>query len=283
MYLLGKTIQNSYKKNNYKIKIKYGVANPAKPIGSTIKGKISSKTFYNYTTRVVNFIHKRNIAPNYVNIPPLGQMQYQSTIHSFIKILSRLKDNKLPSSISLNYKKNSSINNKFPKYVRPNRLSSKELSDKYLNESLESYLKTTKNCRINDDSIKSLAKDITKNSNTTLQKAKAIFKWVRDNITYVFYRNTKSGAINTLSKKAGNCVDQSHLLIALSRALEIPARYVHGKCVFTSGRTIGHVWAQILVKNVWTVADPISKKNKFGIVNNWDSYKLHGKYNELTF
>ncbi|MCL2116658.1 MAG: transglutaminase domain-containing protein [Methanobrevibacter sp.] len=282
MFLLSKTIQNKYKKTNSDVTIKYDVNNPTKPSGAAVKGTISSKNYYNYTARVVSFINKNNIAPNFVRTS-LGVMQYQATIHSFVKILGGMKDNKLPSSISLNIKKTSSINNHLPKYIRPDNPSSKALNDLYVNGSLEEYLKATKNCQVEDELIQSLASEITKNSKSKLQKATAIFNWVRNNVVYQYYYNTKHGAKNTYNKRVGNCVDQSHLVIALSRASGIPARYVHGRCKFLTGKTIGHVWAQILVNNMWTVADPTSSKNSFGVINSWTTYTIHGKFDKIDF
>ncbi|MDR2966468.1 MAG: hypothetical protein LBU74_00770 [Methanobacteriaceae archaeon] len=282
MYLLAKTIQYKYKKSSSQVTIKYDVNNPAKPAGTNIKGKISLKNYYDYTNRVVSFINKYNIAPNFVSVS-LGKMQYQTTIHSFIKILGGMKNNKLANTITLNIKKTSSVNKYLPKYLRPDTVSSKALNDLYVNGSLEDYLKATKNCQVDDSLIQSLAIEITKNSSTNLQKATAIFNWVRNNIDYVFYYNTRSGAKDTLSKKSGNCVDQSHLLIALSRASGIAARYVHGECKFISGSTYGHVWAQLLVNDVWTVADPTSSRNTLGVINSWTSYTIHGKYDEIRF
>ena len=282
MFLLAKTIQNVHKKSNSMVTIKYDVSSPIKPTGTNIKGKISSEDCLDYTTRVVKFINKNNFAPNFVNVP-LGRMQYQAAIHSFIKILGETKNDKMPSTISLNFKTSSSINKHMPRYLRPDSVSSKALNDLYVNGSLEEYLNASKNCQVNDSDIQSLAAEITKKSKTNLQKATAIFNWVKSKITYVFYYNTRHGAKNTISKGSGNCVDQSHLIIALSRAAGIPARYVHGRCTFLSGKTYGHVWAQILVKNVWTVADPSNTRNSFGTINSWTSYKIHGKYDSIKF
>lgn len=282
MYLLAKTIQYKYKKSSSQVTIKYDVNNPTKPTGTSIKGKISSKNYYDYTTRVANYITKHSTAPNFVSVT-LGKMQYQATISSFIKILNGIKNDKVPSSISLNLVKTNKINKNLPKYIRPDSVSSKALNDRYVNGSLDKYLRATKNCQVNDASIVSLAASITKNSQTNLEKARAIFNWVRGKIDYVFYYNTKNGAKTTLAKKSGNCVDQTHLLIALSRASGIPARYVNGECRFISGSTYGHVWAQILVDDTWTIADTTSTKNSLGVINNWDSYKIYGKYDEIKF
>ena len=149
---------------------------------------------------------------------------------------------------------------------------------------LEKYLQATKNCQVNDPRIIALAKSITKDATTTYDKAEAIFNWVRDNLSYSFYYNTKYGAVNTLLKKEGNCVDHSHLLIALARAAGIPAKYEHGTCTFTSG-TYGHVWAQLWVDGKWYNADAISYRNTFGVINNWNTNTVvkKGTYIELPF
>jgi hypothetical protein len=119
---------------------------------------------------------------------------------------------------------------------------------------------------------------------TTLEKATNIFNWVRDKLDYSFYYNTKRGAIGTLKDGRGNCVDLSHIMVALSRAAGIPARYVHGKCTFKSGKT-GHVWAQLYVNGKWISADASNNINDFGVIRNWNTnnYILKGIYASLPF
>jgi len=110
---------------------------------------------------------------------------------------------------------------------------------------LQKYLQKTVNCQIDDYRIKALSLSLTDGVSSTYDKGVKIFNWVRDNIGYSFYRNTRKGAVGTLNSRTGNCVDQSHILIALSRAAGIPAKYMYGACTFTRGNTYGHVWAQI--------------------------------------
>ena len=114
-------------------------------------------------------------------------------------------------------------------------------------------------------------------------KANAIFKYVRDTISYSFYYDTKYGATGTLSAKKGNCVDHSHLLVAMFRTAGLAARYVHGKCTFSSGSTYGHVWAQVLIGDTWVCADATSSKNSLGKISNWNtkSFTLKGRYASL--
>ena len=148
------------------------------------------------------------------------------------------------------------------------------------------YLQATKNCQSTNAQIISLSKSIIANAGatTTYAKAAAIFNWVRNNIGYSFYYNTKYGAVGTLNTKTGNCVDTTHLLIALERAAGIPARYVHGYCKFSTA-WYGHVWAQVYVNGKWYTADAISYRNTFGVINNWNTAtaKIYGTYATLSF
>ena len=129
------------------------------------------------------------------------------------------------------------------------------------------------------------AKELVKNKKTDLEKATAIFNFVRDKISYSYYDNSLRGASTTLSRKSGNCCDQTNLLVAMCRTVGIPVRYVHGlRCKFSDGY-YGHVWAQILIDNWWFVADPINARNSLGFINNWNykSFELVSISYLLTF
>lgn len=155
-----------------------------------------------------------------------------------------------------------------------------------INEALRKYLSSTKNCQVKNKNIQDLAKTLTSKLKTDYEKGKKLFNWVRDNIHYKKYRNTLRGAVKTLKAKKGNCVDQSHLLIALSRASGIPARYVKGdNCKFTSGYVSGHIWTQMYINKKWVVADTTSKRNTLGKIRNWNTknYKLYGQFSSISF
>ena len=81
--------------------------------------------------------------------------------------------------------------------------------------------------------------------------------------------SSKKYASGTLSQGQGNCSDQANLLVALCRAVKIPVRYVHGAGCRFSSRTVGHVWTQILVDDIWYAADPTSRSNSLGYITNW--------------
>ena len=141
--------------------------------------------------------------------------------------------------------------------------------------------KTTSN--VNSSSVALLAKSLTTGSKSNYDKANKIFNWVRDNINYSFYYNTKYGATNTLKYRKGNCVDHSHLIVALAKSAGLTTRYVHGTAKFTSGNTYGHVWTQILVNGKWYNADATSSKNSLGVIKSWTSAVIKGYYNTLPF
>jgi len=141
------------------------------------------------------------------------------------------------------------------------------------------YAKITK-------SIRNLSKKLTSKYSTKLEKATAIFNYVRDNLGYSYYANSKKGASKTLKTKRGNCCDHSNLIVALCRASKIPARYAHAKgCKFGSGLTTGHVWAQIYVNGRWYSADGTSYRNSLGHISNWNtkSYKKLRIYRIIPF
>ncbi|MCC7562051.1 MAG: transglutaminase-like domain-containing protein [Methanobrevibacter arboriphilus] len=297
LYLISVTTYYKHDGKNSQVTVKYGISNPSKPTGVTIKGKLVKSQYYTYSKNLIKFMKKYNKAPNYLSTK-LGKMQYQTVIYQFSKLLnwSNSHNSKFPKYLSLNIGKKNSINKYIPKYSRassssPTTDSSKEkvpssiLNSKYNGESLTKYLNPSKNCQSTNAKIQSLATSITKGYTTQLSKAKAIFNWVRDKVSYSFYYNTKKGATGTLSSKSGNCVDKTHLLIALLRSSGIAARYANGQAQFTSGNTYGHVWAQVLIGDTWVVADTTSSRNSFGVVNNWkpSSAKIYGYYSSISF
>ena len=141
------------------------------------------------------------------------------------------------------------------------------------------YAKITK-------AIRKLSLRLTSKYSTKLEKATAIFNYVRDNLGYSYYANSKKGAAKTLRTKRGNCCDHSNLIVALCRASKIPARYAHAKrCKFGSGLVTGHVWAQIYVNGRWYSADGTSYRNSLGHIKNWNtkSYKRLHTYRNIPF
>ncbi len=253
----------SYLNNGTNIpKINLNVNQPSSTSGDLINGNLNKQEYLEIVKKVKSYIESNGTAPGFITSSK-GKIQYESLIYIFSKIVNFYGvNNRLPNSVSVDSWKIS-----FPP------------------SNPQNYLKATKNCQSTDPNIVALAQAITSGSSSQYQKAVKIFEWVRDNIDYSFYYNTKHGAVNTLMNKSGNCVDHSHLLVALARAAGIPAKYVHGSCVFSSGNTYGHVWAQLLVNDRWYDADATSSKNTLGVIKNWNTKTAYikGSYIELPF
>ena len=161
----------------------------------------------------------------------------------------------------------------------------KGLNEKNTVSDLSQYLKPGGHCALNQ-AIKNKAASLTKGLTTTAAKAYAIFNYVRDDIEYSYYADSKKDASGTLSSGSANCCDQANLVVALCRAAGIPARYSHAQgCTFSSGLVTGHVWAQILVGDTWYAADATSSRNKLGDINNWNtnSYNTLRQYALIPF
>lgn len=147
------------------------------------------------------------------------------------------------------------------------------------------YKKSSYHCSVGTKKIKKLVKKLTKGLTDDVDKAKAIFNYVRDTLEYSYYYDTKYGSTGTLNHKKGNCVDHSHLLVAMYRTAGFNARYVHGTCRFSDGDVTGHVWVQVKIGKSWVAADAISYRNSLGKIKNWNTnhYTLHNKYASLPF
>ena len=147
------------------------------------------------------------------------------------------------------------------------------------------YLKSSSHCKVGTKAVKKLVKKLTKGMKNNEDKAKAIFNYVRDTLSYRYYYDTRYGSSKTLKYKAGNCVDHSHLLVAMFRTAGLKARYVHGTCTFNSGNVYGHVWTQVYIGNHWVCGDAISYSNQLGKIQNWNTktVKVHAGYRSLPF
>ena len=277
LYLMSQAIYQIGTSNSSAIAYITGVSAPQSPSGDAINSKQLTKGNYTVVANnVAKFIRTNKLAPNYAS-STLGKIIYSELVDSFSRVLAYYNTNgALPNYVLINTGSSSST-------VISGTGSG--LNQKNTETDLSAYLKSSTNCQVNNSAIKSVVNSVTAGLTNTLDKAKAIYNYVRDSISYSFYYNTKYGATGTLSAKAGNCVDQAHLLVAMYRSAGIPARYVHGTCKFSSGSTYGHVWAQVLVNGQWYVVDPTSTRNSFGNVVNWNtnSFSLNGIYSSISF
>jgi len=261
LYLMVKSITQISNGNSAPIRL-INVNDASNPTG-TATGELKITEYLQIAERIADFIEKNGRSPNYATTS-IGEISYSDLVYAMSRINAFYSENKrLPQIVKI---KSASKQNQDP------------------NNELSEYLTATANCQVNDPSIQSLASKLTSGLSSDWDKAKAIFNWVRDNINYSFYYNTKYGAVGTLKSRTANCCDHAHLVVALARATGLPARYKHGICTFSSG-TYGHVWSQIYIGGTWYDADATSIRNSLGVIKNWDTTTgtIIGTYASLPF
>ena len=114
------------------------------------------------------------------------------------------------------------------------------------------------------EDIYEAAQQICQNCNTDLEKAKAIWKYCHDNISYQGYSNSKKGAEGCFKDKKGNCCDHANLVVKMLKAVDVECAYEHS----TSCYGTGHVWAVAYCEGEWYRIDASVKSKGFNQVGN---------------
>ncbi len=87
-------------------------------------------------------------------------------------------------------------------------------------------------------------------------RVQAISRWVRANVDYIVgTSSTTYGARDVLANRAGVCRDFAHLLIALCRALNIPARFVTAYTRYTTPPPDFHAVVEVYLGDQWYLFD----------------------------
>lgn len=116
-----------------------------------------------------------------------------------------------------------------------------------------------------NNEIDSFAKKLCAGKSTPEKKAKTIYFWIGQNISYdddkalSVVRNdfdVKSGAISTFRTRKGICFDYACLYVAMCRADKIKVRLVTGEG-FNGVSWVSHAWNQVYIpeKNEWINVD----------------------------
>ncbi len=289
-YLMSKAVCNINAGTSvYKyIALPSGISN-GNSTGNYLSATVYKAQYVDLSKRVVSYVESNKVPPSYAKVcsssgSSLGNAEFQLYTFAFSKILVFHKSNKyLPNYCTF---ESSVVGNSIfnvPAYngsgkIKYNASQFKNgLNEKNTETNLTKYLVGTGQSTITG-SISNLASRLTKGLSSTEAKALAIYSYVRDEIDYSYYSDSRYGASGTLSQGSGNCVDQASLVVALCRASGIHARYSHAQgCTFSSGLVTGHVWAQILVNGVWYSADATSVRNNLGNIANWNT----NSYNSL--
>jgi len=136
---------------------------------------------------------------------------------------------------------------------------------------LEKYLKPTSTFDSDSESIEEKAREFTQGKKDAIEKARALFYFVRDGISYNIYvpkhMPEHFRASNTLARGKGYCVQKAVLLVALARAAGIPARLGCAKIrnylvppkvleILKSDIFPWHGYAELYLDGKWVKATP---------------------------
>ena len=296
-YLMGEAIVALNKGSTGKVSILTGIGN-VNSTNTSLNTKVFKAEYLDLANRVVSHINTNKVPAAEIEVynsskAKVGNANFDLYTYCFAKILNFYRtDGYLPNWCTFESDVFDDTSIIPSNDTSPGKVTTADSSDfkKGLNEKntvsdLSQYLKAGGHCALNQ-AIKNKAASLTKGLTTTAAKAYAIFNYVRDDIEYSYYADSKKDASGTLSSGSANCCDQANLVVALCRAAGIPARYSHAQgCTFSSGLVTGHVWAQILVGDTWYAADATSSRNKLGDINNWNtnSYNTLRQYALIPF
>jgi len=138
-----------------------------------------------------------------------------------------------------------------------------------MKKNLDKYLKETEYCDYNNYLIMQTAKYFEKRYKTKKELAVALFYWVKDSVRYSLGAwNVKASETFTLNN--GTCTNKANLLVALYRAVDIPAgfgimkvngqRYLGPACIPMLGNQMNqrsiHTYVAVYLNNKWMKIDP---------------------------
>jgi transglutaminase-like putative cysteine protease len=106
--------------------------------------------------------------------------------------------------------------------------------------------------------IIALAGQLAQGKSTACQKVRAFYDYVADHLVYT-RNNANWGAQAALGPIGADCTEFTDLLVALSRAEGIPARYFEGLRYLKPGTAgdMEHAWPDVYLPSIgWTAMDP---------------------------
>lgn len=95
-------------------------------------------------------------------------------------------------------------------------------------------------------------------------KVAAMVAWIRDHLTYAPSGDTGTTAIDTMIARRGVCRDYAHVLIAMARAADIPARMV-GAYAWALEPEDFHAVVEVWLDGAWRLIDPTGLAPEEGI------------------
>ncbi|MGW8249059.1 MAG: transglutaminase-like domain-containing protein [Anaerolineales bacterium] len=142
--------------------------------------------------------------------------------------------------------------------VSVNRLAY-DLSD-CVGELLDRFTQPELHIESNNPQIVALAEQLSDGKHTTCEQVRAFYDYIGENLVYS-YNGNNWGAQAALGEMGSDCTEYASLMIALSRAAGIPARYMEG--ILSPGETsealarTEHAWLEVYLPGAgWTPMDP---------------------------
>lgn len=107
-----------------------------------------------------------------------------------------------------------------------------------------------------DGDIHTKALQIANGSHDALEIIARLAEWVHNGVEYdSAYESTSQGAKWVYLNRRGTCDEYAHLLLALLRSLNIPARFVAG-FVYSGEKWNAHAWVEAYTGSGWVSVDP---------------------------
>jgi hypothetical protein len=136
-------------------------------------------------------------------------------------------------------------------------IESKPASDQIMSRNRELYTKGQKYWELGDSAIQEMSMKIAEKTGSDESYLKLAYQKVRDGVCEVTYLDERIGAARAAKGEEGDCDEHTDLLIALLRAVKIPARRVVGH--YYRGKPIPepHAWCEVFLDNRgWIPVDP---------------------------
>ena len=127
-------------------------------------------------------------------------------------------------------------------------------------ELLDDFIQPELHIESANPQIVALASKLSRGKDTVCEQVRAFYDYIGDNLVYT--SNGKNwGAQTALGPMGADCTEYASLLVALSRARHIPARYFEGLLYLDretdANAKIEHAWPDMYLPTVgWTALDP---------------------------
>jgi transglutaminase-like putative cysteine protease len=127
-------------------------------------------------------------------------------------------------------------------------------------ELLDDFIQPELHIESANPQIVALASELSRGKSTVCQQVRAFYEYIGNTLVYT-YNGQNWGAQAALGPMGADCTEYTALLVALSRAQHIPARYFEGLLVLDKGTDAlaktEHAWPDVYMPSVgWVPLDP---------------------------